>query len=444
MSSSLEFPKILRSDDSPSSASPQKGTLGSHRIQSIDHRENESRGFLRAPIKKDIYTPLFATMPDDVRHCLQKSAKAIKSLQETPFITMRLPPHLYKRFEKLFIRHCIKNFIFTHFTPENHAVHFGYSADNLTNLLKITPEFHDFILTDDNKSIFHEFQLSGGQQLPRAKNGTTFEINTKTLDRLSTLRGAFFKSLKQTASFNSPRISLISEKIFLSINPNVFSKADHHLYMKTTISKLFKTHHGICIGENHFSPLAKKFLIDQMPIFAQQGIKTIFLENITRESCQKLLDDFFFQDTLKMKKELEVMLDFVDVNTELEDSLYNIKNLVFAAKKSGIHIECMENELSRHQLLIDEALLGLSDSDETDRRRDATLNMISSHIVTQHARGKYIILAGAAHVIEHSQIPGIADILRCRSVFVGDEELIMDMDEFGYDTKKFNLLVSYV
>lgn len=170
------------------------------------------------------------------------------------------------------------------------------------------------------------------------------------------------------------------------------------------IQSLYQQTDGMVIGEFHSSVASKKFIIDNMPLLAQQNVKTLYMEHLLTDLHQVDLDRFF--DTGIMSDKLLKDLRTLDTGHMTDpQKVYNFEKLVLKAQQHGIEIRAIDCAASYH-------LKGLRLPTPTTRQQ--MMNYFASRTIRRHqaimGKHKWIALVGNSHCNIYRTVPGLAEL----------------------------------
>lgn len=185
------------------------------------------------------------------------------------------------------------------------------------------------------------------------------------------------------------------------------------------ISQLLHTNAGISLGESHVDLSPKKFLIENMKEFKQNGVQTIFFEHLCSELHQGELDEYMKSPPgapmpiglalyLHALDEGHMMLsngtpNFLDLKTR-----YNYTEVVKAAKQEGIRVVAIDTDATYS---ID------ADSDT----RIKIMNYQAKKIIDNNKdSSKWICFVGSAHINTYHKIPGMSELTGTPSLVIED------------------------
>ncbi|MFT7098687.1 MAG: hypothetical protein ACJAS6_000552 [Rickettsiales bacterium] len=172
---------------------------------------------------------------------------------------------------------------------------------------------------------------------------------------------------------------------------------------------------SFCLGENHQDVAAKKFLIENMQNFQCAGYEVLFMEHLTQEEHQHLINGYFQENCLAkdMPKDLESYLRRQDKGHSFlgdPDKQYNFVEIVRSAKKAGIRIVCLEKNVADYEV-----------KNKEGPNRMKSLNEHTVKLVRKENPDlKYIAFVGNAHLNEMHGIAGICEVLKVQDIAVFD------------------------
>ncbi len=172
---------------------------------------------------------------------------------------------------------------------------------------------------------------------------------------------------------------------------------------------------NLCIGERHSDLSSKRFLIENMVRFKEEGYEILFMEHLFYDSAMQDALDFYFasSESSSMPTDLEDYLKVLDDGFQIEDSDYNFLELVKAAKVAGIRIVGLDNETSY--------AMGHTEFGSHGIERAKGLNYAAKQIIEREgANRKWLALMGNTHIRTYEGIGGIADMFDAVAVNVRD------------------------
>jgi hypothetical protein len=170
------------------------------------------------------------------------------------------------------------------------------------------------------------------------------------------------------------------------------------------IEKLLHASDGLVIGESHSAESSKAFLIDNMQLFASQGVKRIYFEHLLTDVHVPLLSEFYRSRTTPMASELNNYLK--GIYPLPSNRYYSFSNIISKARDVGIKIQPIDCTASY-------ILRDLPDNAGTLRQR--MMSYYATEVIqwiqtTQHRPGKWIALVGDTHTNTYKDIPGLAEL----------------------------------
>lgn len=187
----------------------------------------------------------------------------------------------------------------------------------------------------------------------------------------------------------------------------------------------YRRFQGLCIGECHLDGNPKKFLIDNMEILRDLGVKTLFMEDYLYDTQQPLLDHYF--ETPDAKPPLLVKT-FQDGWSEAYGfkAPYTYVDILRKAKSLGIRIVGIDTSAANE--------MGIGSSGKPNpMARLRAMNYVAQQIIDREkGEGKYLAFMGGLHAgtitqydkDEPSRVAftstGMADLLQCPLIMVED------------------------
>lgn len=168
------------------------------------------------------------------------------------------------------------------------------------------------------------------------------------------------------------------------------------------IDEFLNKNQGFCIGEEHSHKAPKDFLIDNMQLLNEKGVKVLFMEQFY-DQLQSDLDDFALTG---------------DVSQNLKNNInnarhsYGYKEVVMAARAAGIRVVGIDSK---------------SANIDDNKNRNRVMNYIAFKIMKKEIsklkdNEKYVILTGSNHMsMVHEGVPGLAEILKCPRWVISDQ-----------------------
>ncbi|MDH0746565.1 membrane-targeted effector domain-containing toxin [Pseudomonas sp. GD03842] len=170
------------------------------------------------------------------------------------------------------------------------------------------------------------------------------------------------------------------------------------------IRRLYQHTDGMVVGEYHASVGSKRFIIDHLPLLAEQQVKTLYLEHLLTDLHQADLDRYF--ETGQMTKRLLHSLKALD-NGHMTDprKVYNFEQLVIKAREHGLEVRAIDCAASYH-------LKGLPET--TSSTRQEMMNYFASRTIRQHqavmGKHRWVALVGNSHANRYKNVPGLAEL----------------------------------
>ncbi|MCU7821057.1 toxin glutamine deamidase domain-containing protein [Kitasatospora sp. DSM 101779] len=171
---------------------------------------------------------------------------------------------------------------------------------------------------------------------------------------------------------------------------------------------------GIVLGESHGGSPSWRFLNENMHDLKAAGVDRIYVESLRDDAFQQHLDAFQ-RPGGTMSPNLERMLRTYDSdwNSPAGHGLYDT---VVRAKQEGVTVHAVDGYPARAPQGVPHAM----------QERARLLNSYMNHAITEGGgTGKYVLVAGKAHVQEHPssndhRIPGVAEMLGVPGVRLTD------------------------
>ncbi|AZE88011.1 membrane-targeted effector domain-containing toxin [Pseudomonas orientalis] len=173
---------------------------------------------------------------------------------------------------------------------------------------------------------------------------------------------------------------------------------------QSIIEKLLRASDGLVIGESHSAESSKAFLIDNMQLFASQGVKRIYFEHLLTDVHIPMLKAFYRSKSAPMAEDLANFLN--GIYPLPRHHYYSFRNVVTKARDAGIKIQPIDCTASY-------VLRDMRDSAGTLRQR--MMNYYATEVIqwtqtTKRHPGKWVALVGDTHTNTFKDIPGIAEL----------------------------------
>jgi hypothetical protein len=180
------------------------------------------------------------------------------------------------------------------------------------------------------------------------------------------------------------------------------------------IEGIYAKSNGLVVGEHHSSMGSKRFLIENMATFKEQGVKTLYFEH--------LLTDFDGADlqvlnsTASMPPRLIASLRRLDGGHRVpEGQRYTFTNVVDEASKQGIEVVAIDCAASYH-------IRGMMEKRRTSR--GSMFSFYATRIISAHQASKgehkWVALVGNAHTNTLEGVPGLAELNRGIGLRISD------------------------
>ncbi|MGY2262327.1 membrane-targeted effector domain-containing toxin [Pseudomonas sp. SDO55104_S430] len=242
-----------------------------------------------------------------------------------------------------------------------------------------------------------------------------FNLDSKSLsDRIITLDDEVhlktFKSLRkqlyETATNFFANLHLAERPSIPSVDPTASAEA--------FIDAWLKEFEGLVIGESHGEIGSKQWLIENMPLLARKGVKTLYMEHLLTDFHQAALDNF--ASTSVMPADLELYLQALD-NGHMTDPLrrFNFLEVVKEAHRNGIRVQAIDCMASYR-------LQGMATLNKTSRLK--MMNFFAQTIIDadQAARGphKWVSLMGNSHANTYEGVAGVSELEKALGLRIED------------------------
>ena len=166
----------------------------------------------------------------------------------------------------------------------------------------------------------------------------------------------------------------------------------------TLIEQVFNVSPGLVIGETLDRITSMRLMIEHMPSFAAQGVKTIYIRRLLSDFAQADLNEYF--NTGDMSEDLEAYL--TQLGTDPAER-FNELQLVKTARQQGIRIQatdCAANYKKPSALLpVDEQMI----------TNHLTTDIMFSDKVLNRA-GKWVVLTGVENTNTFRGLAGISEL----------------------------------
>ncbi len=282
----------------------------------------------------------------------------------------------------------------------------GYRWDDATGWKRITPEQW---LADTPPTSLQQSLIDPTYEMPAQLRDNLHEL---AYERHRGLDGQYFMSDAGLAPAQGrffelrDKLQIDSRQIILGEVPArpVMPVIEPQPSITQFIQELYQKTDGVVIGEFHASIASKKFIIDNLPLMAQQNVKTLYMEHLMTDLHQLDLDRFF--DTGHMSKRLLDDIRTLD-NGHLTDpdKVYNFEKLVIKARQHGIEVRAIDCAASYH-------LKGMRL--ETATTRQQMMNYFASRTIRRHqavmGKHRWVALVGNTHANSYKTVPGIAEL----------------------------------
>lgn len=220
---------------------------------------------------------------------------------------------------------------------------------------------------------------------------------------------------------------------------------------------------NICIGEDHEKLSSKKFLIQNMELFAKKGYKFLILEHFIQDIHQESFDKVFYngsildekivnyarkldEDFLELPSSKETPVEGEDFYISLfyeQKRFFNFEQLIKAAVKFGIKIICAEKDILSYNARsasmpkenITPYMLEKNFGSERLKALNWNIKKIVKELETESESPKWLALVGNSHVNHYNGVDGICDIIDNVQDFVISDSIDGTKD-FKISTRK--------
>ncbi len=173
------------------------------------------------------------------------------------------------------------------------------------------------------------------------------------------------------------------------------------------VRRLLDESRALVIGESHQSIASKRFLIENMPALAKDGVDTLYMEHLMTDLHQADLNQVASDG--RLPNDLQDYLRDQDLGHRTDPARqYNFTTLVQAARREGIQVRALDCAASYRLDGMDD-LYGAS---QTLRQR--VFSYHASRVIAARSalpgRGKWIALVGDTHASTYKGVPGLAQL----------------------------------
>lgn len=192
---------------------------------------------------------------------------------------------------------------------------------------------------------------------------------------------------------------------------------DSSTTLSTLIERIFNAAPGLVIGETLDRITSMRLMIENMPSFASQGVKTIYMRRLLSDFAQTELNNFF--NTGAMSEDLEEYLTYLGTDPS---GRLNELELVKTARQNGIRVQatdCTANYKKSTALApVDEQMIANHMTSEI-MFSDQTLN----------GPGNWVLLTGVENTNTFRGLAGISELeggigLRVEEVSPGEGQSV--------------------
>ncbi|HEY5834269.1 membrane-targeted effector domain-containing toxin, partial [Streptomyces sp.] len=180
--------------------------------------------------------------------------------------------------------------------------------------------------------------------------------------------------------------------------------------------QILEHHEGFVLGESHTASNSWPYLVRNMPLLAQQGVRTLYLEALRDDSYQQLLDEYNRSELgAEMPTELARAIDRYDAAFNSAGTGVGLRTTVETAKSWGIRVVAIDGFPAR----------SLDTGPWAYHERAARFNLYATDAWAQDRRwhgGRWVMVVGSAHVHQHTAtvtppaastlpttVPGVSD-----------------------------------
>lgn len=343
------------------------------------------------------------------------------SIPQSALWTLHVPPEKYPYVEKVCKDMQKKWYPGIAVDPKQNAVHFPYALPQVSHFLKTSvsgmKEDFDECLEKSTKDPEFFTQTARGILSKPTSHGTRFEAHTEeTVQFCKTAAKAMESWYHQYGPQPGTWVKCFQPP------------AEHELPIETSkrekwalYQKLLNQYSGISFGDSHDTDAAQRLLIESMEAFAILGVKALFLEGFS-ECQQAWIDEYFAQKDGIMPQPLREHISEMDKQWKLTDSPYSTLNLFRAAHKVGIKIIGLETQRTLNTIA-----LGFVNALKIPLHFARTITTsyewptIIQKFRNENPNAKFLLHAGANHIIESFEVAGMNDLLQIPSIGAGHD-----------------------
>lgn len=223
-------------------------------------------------------------------------------------------------------------------------------------------------------------------------------------------------------SLNQLRTELIEDaNAFIahwrSTNRSPLHVPDPSLPPYIAVRRLLDESRGLVIGESHQAIASKRFLIENMPALARDGVETLYMEHLMTDLHQAELDQVASDG--RLPSQLQDYLRDLDLGHRTDPGQqYTFTTLVQTARREGIQVRALDCAAS-YRL---DGMEDLYNVDGTLRHR--VFSYHASRVIAARSvlpgGGKWIALVGDTHASTYKGIPGLAQLHDVTSLRIVD------------------------
>ncbi|WP_405366016.1 hypothetical protein [Kitasatospora sp. NBC_00039] len=194
-----------------------------------------------------------------------------------------------------------------------------------------------------------------------------------------------------------------AERAPAGLSPRALGGVDAMLHdgpdLSTGAGRVLAEHDGFVLGENHVNSPSWAFLKNHLPALKEHGVDTLYLEALRGDSFQKHTDAYLRSpEGAGMPPELDLMVKRYDQQHKSPEG-NGLQDVMAAAKAEGVRVQ-----------FVDGLPAGRSNGPWSLYDRAARFNTLAADFIDGDTgrAGKYVLLAGAAHVHPHDAPAGEA------------------------------------
>ncbi len=190
-----------------------------------------------------------------------------------------------------------------------------------------------------------------------------------------------------------------------------YFKSEKSVKEPDTLDQQVFSKKNLCIGEGHSLSCSRRFIMENISHFADQGYKTLFLEHLFYDSAM--------QDDMNNYMRAECPIDEMPGSLKLYleslgksycshgdkyDEKYNFFTLVRAAKQNGLKVVGIDT--------VESYKMGDSQFGSQGKERMMGMNYEAKRIIEKESGGqKWIALMGNTHISKMDGVAGVSEII---------------------------------